>query len=59
MGTSEAHVSISLVNKNNHIVVEVYVSDNKDLFDNLFKHKDKIEQELGFKLIWDRLNNKK
>ncbi len=59
MGTSEAHVSISLINKNNHIVVEVYVSDNKDLFDNLFKHKDKIEQELGFKLIWDRLNNKK
>ena len=59
MGTGEANVRISLINKNNHIIVEVYISDNKELFDQLFHHKDEIEHALGFELIWDRLNDKK
>lgn len=59
MGTSDAHITIDLVNKDNRIVVEVYISDNKELFDTLEKHKEEIEQELGFSLIWDRLDGKK
>ena len=59
MGTSEAHIGINLVNKDNQIVVEVYINDNKDLFDTFLSHKEDIEKQLGFELIWDRLDNKK
>lgn len=59
IGTSSAHVGISLVNKESLICLELYISDNKDLFDKLFSEKENIENELGFKLIWDRLDNGK
>ncbi len=59
MGTSEAHIAINLVNKDGRIVVEGNISDNKDLFDTLADHKEEIEEELGFELIWDRLDGKK
>ena len=59
MGTSDAHITIDLVNKDKRIVVECYISDNKDLFDTLIDNKEEIEEELGFKLIWDRLDGKK
>lgn len=59
IGTSEAHISITLVNKDGSIGVELYVRDNKDLFDNLFEHKDEIEYKLGFSMHWERLDDKK
>ncbi len=59
LGTSEAHISISLVNKESCITVEVYVSDNKKIFDDLYAKKDNIEQELGLNLDWQRLDDKK
>ncbi len=59
IGTSEACISINLVNKDSCIIVEVYIDDNKTLFDNLFTNKDEIEAELGFALNWKRLNHKK
>ncbi len=59
LGTSEAHISISLVNKESCITVEVYVSDNKKFFDDLYAKKDNIEQELGLNLDWQRLDDKK
>lgn len=59
IGTSEAHIDITLVNKDSVIGVELYISDNKDLYDKLFEDKDRIEEELGFKLEWRRLDNSK
>lgn len=59
LGTSEAHVSITLVNKDGNIVVDVYINDNKDLFDELYKYKDEIEEKLGFSMTWERINDKK
>ena len=59
IGTSEAHIDITLVNKDSVIGVELYISDNKELYDKLFEVKDKIEDELGFKLEWRRLDNSK
>lgn len=59
IGTSEAHIAINLVNKDGIIVVEVYINDNKELFDSLYSNKDEIEKKLGLELIWDRLNGKK
>ncbi len=59
LGTKEAFITITLVNKVNQIVVDVYINDNKELFDDLFSHKEEIEQQLGFSMVWERLDNKK
>lgn len=59
LGTSEAHVSINLVNKESVVCIDLYINDNKELFDILHSKKDIIENDLGFKLIWDRLDNGK
>lgn len=59
IGTSSAHVTITLVNKESKIGVELYISDDKELFDKLFEKKNLIEDELGFKLDWQRLDNSK
>ncbi|MCI8273156.1 MAG: DUF4268 domain-containing protein [Clostridia bacterium] len=59
IGTSEAHIDITLVNKDSLIGVELYITDNKELFDKLFEKKDIIEKDLGFKLNWRRLDNSK
>lgn len=59
VGSSEAHIAIDLVNKDGNVVVEFYISDNKDLFDSLFTQKDEIEEKLGLSLAWDRLDGKK
>ncbi len=59
LGTSDAHVAIDLVSRNNYIVVEVYINDKKELFDRLLSYRETIEKELGFEMEWDRLDNKK
>ena len=59
IGTSEAHIAINLVNKDHQIVLEVYISNNKALFDKLFECKDEIEAKLEMKFEWDRLDSKK
>lgn len=59
IGSSGVHVTINLVNKDGYIVVELYISDNKELFDRLYEQKAEIESELGMNLDWDRLDTKK
>lgn len=59
VGSSEAHIAIDLVNKDGIIVVELYINNNKDLFDSLCNKKDEIESDLGFELVWDKLEGKK
>ena len=59
IGSSEAYVSIDLVNKEHKIRVGFWIWDNKNLFDTLIQEKAKIEEQLGFELVWDRLEGKK
>lgn len=59
IGTSEAHIDITLVNKDSLIGVELYITNNKELFDKLYERKEDIENDLGFKLDWRRLDNSK
>jgi len=57
IGTSQAHITITLVNKENCIGVGLWIPDNKFLYDSLYENKEKIEHELGFNMIWDRKDN--
>lgn len=59
LGKSGVHVDITLVNKESHIGVGIYIDDDKELFDQFAENKDAIEQALGFELEWDRLDGKK
>lgn len=59
LGKTGIHVDITLVDKEGHIGVGIYIDDDKALFDQLFNNKDEIESKIGFSLIWDRLDGKK
>ena len=59
IGTSEAHLAINLVNKENKIVLELYILDNKNLFDHIYEDKEKIENSVQMSFSWERLDGKK
>lgn len=59
IGSSDAHIGINLINKEGEIRIELYIPDNKDLFDKLFGFKDEIEKKVEFPLEWERLENSK
>ena len=59
LGTSNTHIAITLVNKESRVGVELYISNDKDLFDNLYSNKETIESEFGAKLRWERLDERK
>lgn len=48
-----------MVNKDGCVGVELYINDNKELFDRLFAQKEEIEEKLGLKPDWQRLDGKK
>lgn len=48
-----------MVNKYNNIAIEIYINNNKELYDKLYSYKEEIEEKLGFSLEWLRLDNKK
>lgn len=59
VGTSQGRISIDLVNKEHRVRIGLWISDNKELFDELYSKKSEIEGEFGSELVWDRLDNKK
>ena len=59
IGTSVAHISVTLVNKDSFVGVELYINSNKALFDKLYEDREEIEKQLGFKMDWQRLDTAK
>lgn len=59
LGSSEIHLAIELINKEKRVLVGAYIYRDKQLFDRLKEHSSEIEDELGMKLEWDRMDNKK
>lgn len=58
IGSGLAHISLA-INTKSEIKCQIWIDDNKSLFDYLHESKDKIEEELGYELEWARLNDKK
>ena len=59
VGSSACHISINQVRKDNMIVVEWYITDDKELFHKFYSHKKDIEMEMGMELDWRELPDKK
>jgi hypothetical protein len=52
IGSSEAHVGLTMNTRENLLGCEVYIRDNKPLFQFLKAQGDSIERQLGGKLEW-------
>lgn len=59
VGSSQCHISMALVNKEHKIRVGFWTPDNKEMFDELSRHRNEIETSFGAPLKWDRLDGKK
>ena len=59
MGSSEYHISLTCATQRNEIGIEVYIDNNKDIYDLFYNNKDKIEENTNLKYKWQRLDNKK
>ena len=59
IGTSAAKIAVDLVNKENCIILELYIHSDKDLYDSLYEKKNEIECETGLTFEWNRLDSKK
>lgn len=59
VGSSRCHISIDLVNRDHIIRINMWIPDDKDLFDSFFSNKDDIEKKVGHPLIWKKSEDKK
>ena len=59
VGSSACHIVINQIRKDNRLVVEWYISDDKDLSHKLYSFKSEIESEMEMKLDWRELPEKK
>jgi hypothetical protein len=59
IGSSIAHITLTINSVQDIITCELYIPNSKELFASLFTEKDKIEAELGTSLDWMELPGKK
>jgi len=52
MGSSDAHVALTVNTRENLVGCEVYINKNKELFNFLRGKKDEIEKEIGETIEW-------
>ena len=57
IGTAGCNIRLTV--KEKLLGTEVYISDNKALYNTLLERKNDIEKELGFKMDWQELPEKK
>lgn len=59
VGSSACHIAVSQIQKREELVVELYINEDKELFNSLLQHKDDIEATAGFSFDWRELPEKK
>ena len=59
LGSNDAHIALTINNRNNEMSCEIYIRDSRELFEKLLNRKKEIENQLGEKLNWLALEGKK
>ena len=59
IGSSACHIAVSQIQKRDELVVELYISENKELFHTLYANKDAIEADSGLTFDWRELPERK
>lgn len=55
IGTSRCHIALTINTQKGYVGCEVYIRNDKALFDNFHKNKEKIEAAVGAELEWMEL----
>ncbi len=55
IGSSVCHIAVSQILKRNELDVELYISEDKELFRSLFQNKETIESDAGLTFDWREL----
>lgn len=55
IGSSACHIAVSQILKRNELDVELYISEDKELFRSLFQNKEAIESDAGLTFDWREL----
>ncbi|MCA9351685.1 DUF4268 domain-containing protein [Patescibacteria group bacterium] len=59
IGNSDCHISLTINSRENLYGCEIYIPNNKDLYQKFFEQKQEIEAELDMGLEWMELSEKK
>lgn len=59
VGSSACYIDLAQIRKYNHLIVEWYIPDDKDLYHKFYSNKDTIEAEMDMQLEWNELPEKK
>ena len=59
IGSSACQICVTQIQKRSAIGVELYITDDKELFKLLHAHKDEIETDMGMSLDWKELPKRK
>ena len=59
IGSSACHLAIDLIRKNAHLIVELYINEDKSLFKTIYADKEEIESAIGASIEWAELPQKK
>ncbi len=59
IGSSACHLAVSQIQKRDELDVEIYISDDKELYNTLFENKADIEETSGLKFDWRELPDRK
>jgi len=57
IGSSQYHIALSAIR--GQVGAEIYISDNKELFNTFLSKKEAIEKDLGFSMDWQLLPGRK
>jgi len=59
IGTSKARINLIRFSRTNSVTVDLWIPNDKSIFDKLYVHKNEIEVETGIRFNWNRLDDKK
>lgn len=59
IGLSACRISVTQIQKRNKVGVELYINDDKELFKDLYSHKDEVKSAMGLALDWRILPERK
>ena len=55
MGTSRCHIALTQNSQKQYVGCEIYIRNDKDLYNNFYTNKDNIEKDLGYEVEWMEL----
>lgn len=59
IGSSDCNICLSQIRTRDELILELYIRDDKALFNSLYQYKDEIEKDIGVTFDWRELPNKK